>query len=168
MGGRQRPHVENLAVRGATTVEVGGVVGGDAHTVVAGVLARAMPLAIDLVGLAQLVDAAALWDGLPERDDATASGYGVKPEGWICAAFRARTALAHQQDGGNPPICSQQRPRRRTHDNSPSTHTRLGDRAPQLLPQVAMRRISVALMVRGLGITRWTPPLSLTSTVQSR
>src|SRR5262245_59723165 len=149
MGGRQRPHVENLTVRGATTVEVGGVVGGDAHTVVAGVLARAMPLAIDLIGLAHLVDAAALWDGLPERDDATASGDGAESERWLSAALRARTALPQQQDGGQPLTRSRQRPQRRTHDKSPSTHTCLGDRAPHLIGQVATRAISVALMVAG-------------------
>src|SRR6516162_10632662 len=133
MGGRQRPHVENLTVRRASTVEVGGVVGGDAHTVIAGLLARAMPLAIDLIGLAHLVDAAALWDGLTEGDDTTASGWGAGSERWLKALFQARTALAQQQDGGQSPARSRRRPQRRTHDQSPLTHTCLGDRAPQLI-----------------------------------
>src|SRR5262245_60308000 len=130
MGGRQRPNIENLAVRRAPAVEVGGIVGGGAEPVITWVLARAMPLAIDLVGLPHLVDAAALWDGLPERDDATARGCGAGSQARLSAALRARTALTQQQEGGQPPIRGQERPPPRTHDKSPLTQTCLGDRAP--------------------------------------
>jgi len=44
--------ISAVAVR--RTVEVGGVVGGDADAVVARVLVRRVPLAVDLIGVAHL------------------------------------------------------------------------------------------------------------------
>ena len=69
MGRGQRPHVEDLPVGGLPAVEVFAVEGGDACPVVGGVFRGVKSGAVDPVGIADLVDAAALGDGLTRRND---------------------------------------------------------------------------------------------------
>src|SRR5262245_57215092 len=74
-GRRQRPHIEDFAIRGAPAVEVLCVKGGKPRAIIGGIDLRHVPATIDLVGRTQLVDAATLGDRLISVDDAWAGGY---------------------------------------------------------------------------------------------
>jgi hypothetical protein len=90
---RQAVHVVDLAIGGAASMEQLAVPGGAADTIVGRVFARCVDEAGDLIGLADLVVAAAFRHGLTEGNDALAERLSV--------AAPAATAKAKGKSGAD-------------------------------------------------------------------
>src|SRR5450830_1097256 len=100
MGGRNRIHVEDFAVGGIAAVEVVAVPGGQADRAVVDVFLRDIFAAADQIGLADPVDAAALWHRLARLDHPGAGGdaiFGIDPAG------QAARAIGERQAAGDEP-----------------------------------------------------------------
>src|SRR5262249_57651718 len=113
---RKRPHIEDLAIRRQAAMKVLAVIGCIPDAVVEEVILWREPLAVDLVGLPQLVGATSLWNRLPIGDDAFARG-AVAPHTAFGPLLGASTGGNKERRNQRTQPHDHPRPPKRTHDH---------------------------------------------------